>query len=602
MASNNSSTSSSSPFAAGLAGLQELANRANSSSAQKQSSSNYPNNNNRYNNNDRGGYRPHHHHRGGGGGGRNRKRHYESGRDSGGRDYRRPRHSDETDHYTQLTARLRQSNYQVNLFRPLLPPSEPQPQRPFHLALLVLSIDDLPYEHIWKAWATSTAPTSSSSSSLSQPRPQPRLLVSLLCHAKFPDQVQSDFLRQRLLLKPPKYMKGRGNNILELQPPEYLTHRPEWGSIEITRAMIDLLREGLRIDGSSSTGKAGEAAYSTRRYLIQDDQDNACQPNLESIPPVDKFVFISETCLPVTTLEETRVALFGEDEATPSPSEAAPENDTPITGEDALPGVDEPSTLAVTNNSPEPSQSPTAPSATTAPPPSAVANFNLLNMSWVNARNFKTPGTPKNMYERDQFQGIGSSIPHCFRYKADQWLVLSRPHSRVIVDLDRQLRPRDNPFWTLFSRINASDEMYMPTALAVLGILQDEELAPPASEPQQDAVPVSPPAVSTATSTSTSTTSSTSIQVKRAPVTYTDWSEGMRNPALFTKGVVDFQRVARIAREKGCLFARKFAPFLPVPGGTSNNKLRETNGNSVPGYLSVEEWSTSLRDLGKPAK
>jgi hypothetical protein len=439
---------------------------------------------------------------------------------------------------------------------------EPEPPRPFHLALLVLSIDDLAYEHIWKAWA------SQQSSS--------RMLVSLLCHAKFPDKVQSDFLKARLLLKPPKYMKGRGNNILELQPPDFLTHRPEWGSIEITRAMIDLLREGLRIDGSSSAGKAGEAAYSTRRYLIQPNDshsDSINHTNLETIPPVDKFVFISETCLPVTTLEETRLALFGDD---PTPNqvnenlEAAPSNTENVS----------------TNTSQEPTESPAQNTTEASAVPTKSITNNLLHMSWVNARNTKTPGTPKNMYERDQFQGIQSLIPDRFRYKADQWLVLSRSHARVVVDLDRQLRPPDKPFWTLFSRINASDEMYFPTALAVLGILHDEEAQPLSSSGTSSAQPT------------LTTTNNTSLfcQVKRAPVTYTDWSEGMRNPALFTKGVVDFQRVARIAREKGCLFARKFAPFLPVPvvAGIRNNDEPDNSNIAPTGSLSVEEWDNTI--------
>ena len=80
----------------------------------------------------------------------------------------------------------------------------------------------------------------------------------------------------------------------------------------------------------------------------------------------------------------------------------------------------------------------------------------------------------------------------------------------------------------------------------------------------------------------------------------------MRNPALFTKGVIDFQRVARIARDKGCLFARKFAPFLPVPNvvGAAAAAVAEQNSNSnnniATGNLSVEEWNNALHDLAKP--
>ena len=64
----------------------------------------------------------------------------------------------------------------------------------------------------------------------------------MVCHAKFPQRVESEWLRQRLLVHPPRL--GRGNSFLD---PEFLSRVPSWGSVEITRAMIDLLKDGMKI-------------------------------------------------------------------------------------------------------------------------------------------------------------------------------------------------------------------------------------------------------------------------------------------------------------------------------------------------------------------
>jgi hypothetical protein len=78
-------------------------------------------------------------------------------------------------------------------------------------------------------------------------------------------------------------------------------------------------------------------------------------------------------------------------------------------------------------------------------------------------------GMPKNKYEFDQFADIYRMIPGQYRWKADQWLVLSSVHAKAIL-IDAGLRQQ---LWNLLSKINASDEMYFPTALALLGILQE---------------------------------------------------------------------------------------------------------------------------------
>jgi hypothetical protein len=48
-----------------------------------------------------------------------------------------------------------------------------------HIALLFITIDDLPYEHIWKEWMSSQ---------------DDDIHVSVVCHAKFPERVKSEWL------------------------------------------------------------------------------------------------------------------------------------------------------------------------------------------------------------------------------------------------------------------------------------------------------------------------------------------------------------------------------------------------------------------------
>jgi Core-2/I-Branching enzyme len=145
------------------------------------------------------------------------------------------------------------------------------------------------------------------------------------------------------------------------------------------------------------------------------------------------------------------------------------------------------------------------------------------------------------MYERDQFRRIHNMIPDRCRWKADQWLLLSRRHALAIHQVDAHLPERDR-LWTAFSQVKASDEMYFPTALSLLGFLTEGDDA--------------------------------SSPVLKRPVTYTDWSEGMRNPVSFAATGAKFSTVAALARARGCLVARKFVVDAP--------------------RLSVDDWSRSL--------
>jgi Core-2/I-Branching enzyme len=160
-----------------------------------------------------------------------------------------------------------------NLPPPLAVPSASacRDEQPFHIALLFITIDDLPYEHVWNEWTSQATDAN--------------VQISMLAHAKYPNQVKSELLRSKLLVHPPE--KGRGT---ENAPPFYHSRSPDWGSIEITRVMLDLVHEGLQV---GVKGRNEDARFSTDRYTL----------GASPTRPVDAFVFVSETCLPVASLK-----------------------------------------------------------------------------------------------------------------------------------------------------------------------------------------------------------------------------------------------------------------------------------------------------------
>lgn len=516
-------------FAAALANLEKTAQAA----ANSTSTSNNHNNSNQRRDDDRRRGRP------------------EQWNDQ--RRNQRPRHNDHNDGRDRGRDRnldmrpleemsrfgYRVAPYQSPAPSPTLP--DAAPTTPKHIALLVICIDELPYEHIWKAWATTTGDA----------------MVSILVHAKYPGMVQSSWLRQRLLVRPPRI--GRGNCYAD---PVYLSHAPEWGSVQITSAMVELVAAGLKIGPND---RESDERFSSRRFLVETTKDVSNSNNsktdqekeTKAIPPVDKFIFVSETCLPVKTLKECQEALFEEMKAAAeTKGSEAKQAATNTSGTEDTKAAVETNGNVDTNAAAKTKGDDTKVSSVV---PTARPN----EVSWINARNRNTPGTPQNKYERDQFQDINRMVPQACRWKADQWTVLSRAHAAAVLNIDQHMRPADQ-LWNSFARINASDEMYFPTALSILGILKGED-------------------------DSTTTVASLPPQVAKRAVTYTDWTEGMRNPATYTNGIRDFNRVAKIARKQGCLFARKFALVHAIPG---KEKV-------VTGAIDVDAWKKAIDVLQK---
>jgi len=407
---------------------------------------------------------------------------------------------------------MRTYGYRIPRGFPLAPTEEEKQKTTKHLALLAITIDELPYEAIWKGWCEALSSAIDESAD--------EFFISVICHAKFPDKVESEWLRKRIITFPPK--QGRGNSFMD---PVFLSRQPEWGSVEITRAMLDLLQDALKIGNSDNTAVQEDKRFCPSRFVVRTPPSfDASKP----IPPVDQFLYISESCMPVVTAKE----LFTK--------------------------ISDP------------------------------------NFSWLNARHRTEEETPKNKYEDDQFAGINRRIPGQYRWKGDQWVLLARRHASSIIGMDRPFKPAKHQLWQSFRNINASDEMFFPTALALLGDLRytkcgnDTQMGRKRDEESSQDGGQQPPNPPADPPENTPPPKNSLICLK--PVTYTDWTEGMKNPALFTKGAVDLRRVGKIARDMGCLVARKFATHIKIPGIPLSEQ-------KITGKLTMEEWKFVIQEL-----
>ena len=370
---------------------------------------------------------------------------------------------------------------------------QPTIQTSKHLALLFLTIDDLPFEHIWRAFLAGAGGEGSGG-----------MTVSVLCHAKYPDRVKSEWLKQRLLIDKSRAGNTGGNGAGGDSKVRYLTRRPEWGSVEITRAMIDLVEEGLLIgendkkgdDEAKSDSKSDTTLANARRFVSTPAHEDSTSP----LTPVDQFIFVSETCLPVATLAEVESTLFGV-------------------------GADN----------------------------STAANAS----SWLKARN-----SPNNGYARQQqWDRMNKAIPKENIWKADQWILLIREHAEAVARAGRGNASSDASngssnfngveLWECFKRTRASDELYFPTVLSLLNIIHGGDQKRDGNESNNDADLGDQVANRRVTYCDWSMSA-------RNPASFNVLLEGRK---------AEFPEVVRKAREEGCLFARKFiAGDISGPG------------------------------------
>lgn len=376
----------------------------------------------------------------------------------------------------------------------------------YHLVLLFLTIDDLPFEHIWRAWMdenhTEMYEGNDKTNSNKCMKDFHKMKVSVLCHAKFPYRVKSPWLQKRLLRR----------------RHQYHSYKPEWGSVGITRAMIDLLMDGLNIHSHIGVPKSSDAS---------------------SLPPPDRFLFVSESCLPIRSLEYFYEALY-----------QSPKTSTITTA------------TAATNHQHQ--------------------NYNNnahKNTSWINARS-----TPNNGYSRQlQFDRVNDVIARNKIWKADQWMLLSRQHAEAI----KSLVDKCPLLWAMFKHVKASDEIYFPTLFALLGIFPSTDWEPNMSDSDTEKEKNMEQKDS---HDSHMDMALFEKNVLKQRVTYCDWSDGDKNPVTFT-GIRQLREVVIEAQKEGCLVARKFKPLK------KDKTSMQGSGNKNDPYpknctiITVKSWS-----------
>lgn len=114
------------------------------------------------------------------------------------------------------------------------------------IAICLVIVDELYHEEIWRRWLETSGESSYE--------------AELFIHAKSPDKVESNWVRDHLISK---------------------SFRPEWNSVEVVRAMLQLL----------STSLASHSGIFRR------------------------FLFATESCIPITSLAECGDILFSDEKS-----------------------------------------------------------------------------------------------------------------------------------------------------------------------------------------------------------------------------------------------------------------------------------------------
>ena len=170
------------------------------------------------------------------------------------------------------------------------------------------------------------------------------------------------------------------------------------------------------------------------------------------------------------------------------------------------------------------------------------------NSSWVQYIN-----TPNNGYARQQqWDALHHRLPEQCIYKADQWVLLSRAHAQAVIDLDQKCEETTNkPLIDVFRKVRASDEMFFPCCLAVLGAISKGEVC-------------------------------------KKRLAYCDWSVSVKNPKTYT--TLEPQALAEASSQRS-VFIRK----VKIDVGSGEQRQAMLAWPGVRGVGSEERVDAVLR-------
>lgn len=145
---------------------------------------------------------------------------------------------------------------------PLRPKTWPKESEQSMIAICLVIVDTLHHEDIWRAWCEKGSEGK---------HYQARLFI----HAKYPEKIKSAWVKSNLI---------------------DVTFRPEWNSVEVVQALLSTLDTALQyIDNNSRKDGATDATK-----------------EVTGVPKCGRFLFGTETCLPLYDLQYIGETLFAE--------------------------------------------------------------------------------------------------------------------------------------------------------------------------------------------------------------------------------------------------------------------------------------------------
>ena len=364
------------------------------------------------------------------------------------------------------------------------------------LTIMMIIIDNLPHEAIWRTW-------------LERASVESRKKVRLLIHAKNPHLVVSEWVHRHLC------------KTVQLSP--------SWGSLELTEVMVRLLEESFDLEQTLELpGMFGKDPNSFEKS----DRGSAY------------FLFVSESCIPIRSLDET------------------------------------------------------------------IARLDSEKASWLNFTDKATNGYA----QQQQFDKLRGVIPVGSLYKADQWVLLAREHALAIRALPEALNdehegaPREgspyrNKYLDMFKKTRASDEMYFPCAMGILGLIDgrvssdqdDGHIAGASEAPESNEGKEMKKDIEKEAEKGGTLQGKDGPALLRRQVTYVNWAGGGKNPKALTACAplltgADYTA----AMDQDSLFMRKVVYDPPLPAYSQGSLYHERWRPSSEQRAFLQAWTASV--------
>jgi hypothetical protein len=265
-----------------------------------------------------------------------------------------------------------------------------------HVAVCACIVDSLPHEHIWRRWLyPDRTPPNNPNNGTCCPSPWNNLdadttktisySADIHIHAKFPRLIQSQWVKQKLISR---------------------SFQPDWNDIRIVQAMLALAEEALHN------------------------------------PSTTHILFCTESCIPISSLQDTIRMLLLLPPTTPCTTDTA----DPAKGQNYY-YFSMPSSIRT-----------------------------CLHSSFLNAYNSSDPTKFTRFDERTCWSKLSHIIPYEAIWKAlPGWCVLSKKHMKLVLDMPvKHLGGKE--LYPIFGTVWAPEEVFFPTALSLLGVLPSDEV------------------------------------------------------------------------------------------------------------------------------